>query len=390
MRISVWWPPPAFPKASPRTKRFVPTAGSSARTIKVEVSQAEAVVLVQEMVRPEWAVVRPGPEVVPRPVPQREVFDLVNKNVMNQTVYKLLICGVMSLCGCATTSPMAFALRPKQDTESVERVLSMARLMERQAKYDEALKLYQKSLDRDPKNATAWHRLGCLAVRRGDQKEALVYFARSAQFGTESVELLNDIGYALYLQNELVSAEEKLRTALKQNPQYAEARNNLGLVLAEQKRFDEALAEFRKAGDEASAHSNLAFVQTKVGALDEAEKNYHRALELNPKQVQAGQALVHFFLARNKAEAAIARIEKTETHTVSSVPQPIPAPVPALVPVRPSLPAPIPAPASLATSKIMLVPPMSAPASPIVQASAIETEEVGSDFKMPIVRDARD
>ena len=315
-----------------------------------------------------------------RPLPEREVFDLVISSNMNRMVYKLLICGVMSLCGCATTSPMGSALRPKQDAESSERVLSMARLMERQAKYDEAQKLYQKSLDRDPKNPTAWHRMGCLAVRRGDHKEALVYFARAAQFGTESVELLNDIGYALYLQNELVPAEEKLRQALKQNPQYAEARNNLGLVLAEQKRFDEALAEFRKAGDEASAHSNLAFVQTKVGALDEAEKNYHRALELNPKQAQAGQALVHFFLARNKAEAAIAKIEKIETRTADPVPSPMPS-LPA--------PIPIPAPASLATSKVMPPPPTTAPASPIVQASAVETEEVGSDFKMPIVRDTR-
>ncbi len=321
-----------------------------------------------------------------RPLPERKVFDLVKANVMNRIFCKLLICGVVSLCGCATTSPMGFALRPKQDAESNERVLSMARLMERQAKYDEAQKLYQKSLDRDPKNSTAWHRMGCLAVRRGDQKEALVYFARAAQFGTESVELLNDIGYALYLQNELAPAEEKLRQALKQNPQYAEARNNLGLVLAEQKRFDEALAEFRKAGDEASAHSNLAFVQTKVGALDEAEKNYHRALELNPKQVQAGQALVHFFLARNKAEAAIAKIEKAESRNGDFVPPPV---TPSVRAPMPALPAPIPAPASLATSKVLPTPPTTVPASPIVQSSAVETEEVGSDFKMPIVRDAR-
>lgn len=322
-----------------------------------------------------------------RLVLQREVFELVIANNMNRTVYKLLICGVVSLCGCATTSPMGFALRPKQDAESVERVLSMARLMERQAKYEEAQKLYQKSLDRDPKNSTAWHRLGCLAVRRGDHKEALVYFARAAQFGTESVELLNDVGYALYLQNELVPAEEKLRQALKQNPQYAEARNNLGLVLAEQRRFDEALAEFRKAGDQAAAHSNLAFVQTKIGALDEAEKNYHRALELNPKQEQAGQALVHFFLARNKAEAAIAKFEQVEPRNVDSLPPTVPTTTPARAPI-PDLPAPLPAPTSLATSKILPAPPTMVSASPIVQASVVETEEVGSDFKLPIVRDA--
>lgn len=298
---------------------------------------------------------------------------------MNRSVNKLLICGVMLLCGCATTSPMGFALRPKSDAEPVDRVLSMARLMERQSKYGEAQKLYQRVLDRDPKNSTAWHRMGCLAVRRGDHKEALVDFARAAQFETESVELLNDVGYALYLQNELVSAEEKLRQALKQNPQYAAARNNLGLVLAEQMRFDEALVEFRKGGDEASAHSNLAFAQTKIGALDEAEKNYHRALELNPKQTQAGQALVHFYLARHKAEAVIAKMEKTKAHTDDSEPR---------AEVTPPRPAPTVVPPTLATRPEAPAAPKKLVASPIMQASAVSMEEDSSGFKMPVVRDA--
>ena len=59
-------------------------------------------------------------------------------------------------------------------------------------------------------------------------------------------DLSSDFGYTLYLKHELARSESKLREALKMSPEHRAARNNLGLVLGEQKRFDEALAEFLK------------------------------------------------------------------------------------------------------------------------------------------------
>lgn len=229
---------------------------------------------------------------------------------MNKFTASLLLLLIVGQPGCASIKSKTFPRLGQRHAEGTERALSMARLMERHGKYDEALKLYQNILEQDPKHQVANHRMGILAVRRGEHDMALDYFETAGKKGKPSAELLSDIGYTRYLMNELDVAEETLRAALRANPQLGSACTNLGLVLAEQGRDDEALVEFRKAGSEARALSNLAFIQTKLGHLAEAEQNYHRALELDPKQRTAAEALVQFQGVRDKADAMVAKVEQ--------------------------------------------------------------------------------
>ena len=222
------------------------------------------------------------------------------------TVDSTGVAGSAGAAGPKWTTGLLSKLKLRPRSESNDRLLSLARLMEHHGRHEEATKMYQAVLEHDPTDRTAFHRLGCLAVRRGEHDEGLEYFQLAASGGEVSAELLNDMGYVLYLKHDLKSAEAKLREALQKGPQFKHARNNLGLVLAEQGQHDEALAEFRAAGDEASAYSNLAFVQTKLGLLTEAEKNYHRALELDPQHRQAAEALVQFSQMGQKIEALAA------------------------------------------------------------------------------------
>lgn len=215
----------------------------------------------------------------------------------------LLILGCISAAtGCITTSPK-LALRWPGDLkrEQVDRSLSVARLHERQGKYDEAINVYKQVLDNDPKNATAYHRLGAIAVKEGRLAEGRESFEQAAALGRPSAELLNDMGYLAYLQQDLPTAEAKMREALRADSRYKNAHNNLGLVLAEMGKFDEALAEFKQVGSEAEAFSNLAYVQTKMGQLADAERNYHKALSLDNKLRPAAEALLQ--LADLKARA---------------------------------------------------------------------------------------
>ena len=241
---------------------------------------------------------------------------------MRQIVFSVLLLAGASvgLIGCRSVESVGSTGEPGSSStagpfsklslghrsKSNDRVLSLARLMERHGRHEEAEKVYLGVLESDPQDRTACHRLGCLAVRRGEHDQGWEYFHRAASNGDGSAQLLNDMGYLLYLKHDLNSAEGKLRAALRKDPQLKSARNNLGLVLAEQGKPDEALAEFRAAGDEASAYSNLAFVQTKLGQLTEAEKNYHRALELDPQQRQAAEALIQFAQMGQKIESLTA------------------------------------------------------------------------------------
>lgn len=200
------------------------------------------------------------------------------------------------------TKPASGKTGPTPSADKAEQLFNMARLAERQGQLAEARTMYIALLEKFPEHRDAIHRLGTIAVRSGDTDVALEHLGRAEEIGPPTAELLSDIGYALYLQDRLPLAEQKLRAALSLNPQYVAARNNLGIVLAEQKKFDAALAEFRKAGNEAKAHCNLAYVQTKVGALAEAERNYHKALELDGSCKRAAEALVQFESAREKAK----------------------------------------------------------------------------------------
>ncbi len=237
---------------------------------------------------------------------------------MNKFVCFLVVGLYLSLPGCQSIrstdvshSDRASGLFSKmtlaKSPESNERVLSLARLMERQGRHEEAEKLYLGVLEGNPQERTACHRLGCLAVGRGEHSRGIEYFQRAAVEGDVSGALWNDMGYVLYLQHELSQAEANLREAIRKDPHFKNAHSNLGLVLAEQGKFDEALTEFRQSSDEAGSFSNLAFVQTRLGLLNEAENNYHRALALDPKHRQAAEALVQFAQLSRKVDAQAAQ-----------------------------------------------------------------------------------
>lgn len=257
---------------------------------------------------------------------------------MNKITVPMLLL-VTALSGCsALNKAMPVSRFRKPDTE---RAISMARLMERHGKVEESSHLYQSVLQTDPKNQLAHHRLGILAARRGEHDVALDHFNDAVSSGEPTSQLLNDIGYTRYLKNELGLAEDSLRQAIRINPQFKAAHSNLGLVLAEQGKVDEALVEFRKAASEAEALSNLAFIQTKLGHLADAERNYHKVLDLDPTHRPAAEALVQFQSIRNKADAMVAKMEreaKTQDEPIVAVidskpairladePQPIAAP----------------------------------------------------------------
>jgi tetratricopeptide (TPR) repeat protein len=91
-----------------------------------------------------------------------------------------------------------------------------------------------------------------------------------------------------------------LRKAIELDPKNAQAHDNLGVALRQQKKLDEAVAAHRKAIEVdpkyAPAHHNLGATLYYQQKLDEAIAEYGKAIELNPKSAPAhndlGMALV--------------------------------------------------------------------------------------------------
>jgi Tfp pilus assembly protein PilF len=85
-------------------------------------------------------------------------------------------------------------------------------------------------------------------------------------------------------------AANELETAVRIDPDFAEAHHALGVIYTRQRR-PEAVAEFRRTielvPEESLPYSNLAWVLFALGQRTEAETNVRRALQLSPENATA-------------------------------------------------------------------------------------------------------
>ena len=104
------------------------------------------------------------------------------------------------------------------------------------------------------------------------------------------------------------------RKALVLNPNFAEAHSNLGVVLTELGRLEEATAACHKAlelkPDLAEAYNNLGNAFKDQGKLKEAVTAYRKALELKPNYPAAHASLGNMFKNQGKLKEAVAAYRK--------------------------------------------------------------------------------
>ena len=96
----------------------------------------------------------------------------------------------------------------------------------------------------------------------------------------------NNLGILLKDEKQFDEAETWFRQAIRINREYAEAYSNLGTVLQEKGQFDEAEACFRQAialsGKNPTTYNNLGAVLRKKKQFDEAEAYFRQAIALQP------------------------------------------------------------------------------------------------------------
>jgi serine/threonine protein kinase/Flp pilus assembly protein TadD len=152
-----------------------------------------------------------------------------------------------------------------------------------------------------------------LGLRQRGAKEGAVALLRRAQEAFPSDFWINpDLGKALHdcqpPQNE--EAIRFLTVAMALRPESAGARLNLGVVLLDQGRVDEAIMAFRKAierkGDYAMAHNNLAISLARKNQLEEAVISFGRAIELRPNFADAHYNLGNTLWTMNRLDEALA------------------------------------------------------------------------------------
>ena len=194
-----------------------------------------------------------------------------------------------------------------------EPTLAAAMAHHRAGRLADAERLYRLVCDQDSNNARAFHLLGVVAhqLRRAD---AALLVGRAVALNPDFAEAHNDQGVILAANGLLADAVPCFERALALNPGYGEARNNLGRALRSLGRLDEAVVQFelvlQNTPDSPTAHFNLASAFELTGRTADAERRYRHAIQLRPDFVDAHLHLAALLHAADRLNEALAHAER--------------------------------------------------------------------------------
>jgi tetratricopeptide (TPR) repeat protein len=192
-------------------------------------------------------------------------------------------------------------------------------------KLDEAVAIFQESLQSNPNSLTSHKNLGLALHQQRKFDEAAVHFGEAAQLDPADAAVHYDLGRVLYDAGRYEQAAASFRRAIERDhnlwtahhdlgrclvrlgkkeeaiacyeeaaqikPDAADVHNNLGILLENIRKFPEAIDCFRRAlrfnPNSTEMHSNLGVALAGMGKLEEAAASYREALRIAPKSAEA-------------------------------------------------------------------------------------------------------
>jgi len=149
----------------------------------------------------------------------------------------------------------------------------------------EASRVVAAFVSKHPKES--WQLLslqGILEDEQGRFQQGEASYRAALALEPSETSLHNNLGYNQLLQGHAESAAAEFQRAIAIDPHSVVAHNNLGtaLMFAKSGKSEQAFAEWRKSGDPAAAHSNLAAVFLEQGHYPEARQEIASALQFKP------------------------------------------------------------------------------------------------------------
>jgi tetratricopeptide (TPR) repeat protein len=140
------------------------------------------------------------------------------------------------------------------------------------------------------------------------------WYRQAIAASPNNVESLSNLGAVLLEEERADEAVEPLEQALRLNPNHAEALCNLGMVRNVLDQYDAALTLFRQAlqirPDYAEAYIGLARFHHEKEHLAEAERCARRAVELAPQKAEMCSQLGNIYTEMARSDEARAMFEK--------------------------------------------------------------------------------
>ena len=175
-------------------------------------------------------------------------------------------------------------------------------------RYAEAEHGTRALLGQYPDFGFGWKLLGGTLQMQG--KDALPAFQKAAELMPDDAEAHYNLGVMLKNAGRFEEAVASYRRALKIRPDSADTHINLGIALKGLGRLEDALASYRKAveikPDYVLAYYNLGNTQKDLGQLNDAVASYRRAIEIKPDFAGAHNNLGGVLKDLGKLDAALA------------------------------------------------------------------------------------
>ena len=157
--------------------------------------------------------------------------------------------------------------------------------------YRDVIKLYEATLEKNPKAWMAHNNLGIAYTDAGRFAEAVPHFEAALRLRPRYAEAENSFGYTLLALNRNTEALEQLQRAIHHQPKFADAHNNLGRAFMALVRAEEGRAAFAEAARldprNAVTQTNLGLALATAGQPEQALPLFVRAVQLDPNYADA-------------------------------------------------------------------------------------------------------
>jgi tetratricopeptide (TPR) repeat protein len=155
----------------------------------------------------------------------------------------------------------------------------MGNAYEDQQQLDKAIDEYTQALERDPAIPNANFAIGYIYWRQQNTEQAREWLTKEAGKGCHGLANFY-LGEIARGERDAPAAERLYRRSLECDPASSNAHLRLGIVLADQKRYNEAIMQLKEAirlqPDGSSAHYHLAEIYSRTGRPLQAKAEYER------------------------------------------------------------------------------------------------------------------
>ena len=166
----------------------------------------------------------------------------------------------------------------------------------KEKKLDEALTAFQQAAKLSPDTAVIHYWVGMTYFYKREAEKAIAQFMKAIALEPDNYRANAMVGKSLLTdKSKIDQAADYFTKALSINPEYMDARFELGRIFAFKGDMKRSMAEFsilfRTESKYAIYHYELGRILESRKAIDQAKKEYQRALQLNPGFSRASEAL---------------------------------------------------------------------------------------------------